>query len=200
MVSYISPYFEKVNLSLTSRFKQYTTLHMEENTHTQTPKTTLTFSMSGITTMTLPIPSHRSKSVQKASDTIPGATPDQIASRVKLLLLPGELQNAVDNEELTPMEEAEAFAEYVDVRVSKKVAKEIEKQNYETTTRENERTVYYANFKDYIDFVLNNKTVINDIKTPGLGSPSAEEAAETIPGATPDQIANRVKLLLLPGE
>ncbi|PTD94922.1 hypothetical protein C9439_00005, partial [archaeon SCG-AAA382B04] len=46
-------------------------------------------------------PGEQSQSVQGASDTIPGATSGQIRDRVKLLLLPGELQNDIDNRQLT---------------------------------------------------------------------------------------------------
>ncbi|KXA93898.1 hypothetical protein AKJ66_00375 [candidate division MSBL1 archaeon SCGC-AAA259E22] len=102
----------------------------------------------------------------------------------------------LEREELTPMEEAEAFAEYVDVQVNKDLAKELEEVGYEI---KRSGTHYLMNFKEYVEYLMEESSTAN-INTPHDQSKSVQEASDTIPGATPAQIRDRIKLLLLPEE
>ena len=104
---------------------------------------------------------------------------------------------------LTTVEEAKAFAEYVDVSVLKDEVETLEEAGLEVTQPDRQGGQYMANFADYIEF-LNREDVGNcynyQIYKPSRSSQSVIDAAENLPGTSQDVIENRTALLLLPND
>lgn len=108
------------------------------------------------------------------------------------------LSENLERSDLTPVEEAKAFAEYVDVAVSKDDVEGLEEADVGVNKPKGERGQYTTNFEDYVGYIKGSDGTICTIRVPTEKSQSVKEASDKIPGVTPKQVQDRLELLLLP--
>lgn len=113
------------------------------------------------------------------------------------------LTENLEREQLTPMEEAQAFGEFVDIEVPRSDAEKMDGIEFRIEEDAQGRDRYYVNYRDYIEYINGEeeeRSSVTSIRSPSASSASAQEAANTIPGVTAGHIQHRLQILLLPTE
>lgn len=109
------------------------------------------------------------------------------------------LSENLERSDLTPVEEAKAFAEYVDVSVSNETVGVLKDSEETIHIRKGDESGL-VNFGVYVGYIKGDKPQNMRIVLPTEDGQSMQKASDKIPGVTTRQIRSRLELLLLPND